>query len=186
MVLLSSQAVTQVSISIFAVYVPPDNYLGQNRMDPLARYWKRGIFPGGSIEVTLTRFLAVSSSFEYSVYEISERFLPGEDSHASRFFIEAKLPSLQSTFPFYLSSGVGYISEVRGGVTDIFYDPKGVNPPYPRRIDFPTNNYFVHTVGIGYRIIVVAGWGFELRMDSFSNYSDRFQMAAKSGIVFVL
>ena len=184
---LSSHLMAQTYLSLYGALNPRTEIFNEQE-NILERCWRNGVSIGAAYEKTLSKNIIIASSIESAYYkwdnfnyggvsipEISLKSANGEDSRVWRFFLEVKLMPTSKDAPVYLSTGVGYINEIIGSITARYSDMNG--PEFTRTQSRYTDNYFVHTLGIGMKWFFISDFGMDIRTLYYSNYSNRFQLA---------
>lgn len=174
---------------------------GTFSMEPensITQSWKSATSGSVGIDYFAIKSVAISASAEFDNYpfdtyrfdgasipEIWVKSSTGDASQIYRAALEGKffLPS-SSRFSLYFVTGASYITEHIGQITLRMGNLNG--PDYTVVVPSQSNNYWMHTFGLGFRYFVSDKIGIDVTGKWYSNYSTRLHKSLNFGIDYVL
>ena len=194
--LFNSSLLSQSAITIYSgINYPSRSFSVEDESEYLNDHWMIGLNLGIGAEYCLTSWFSISPVVEYNHYQFNTydkskvvltddvKSSSGENSHITRFMIEAKfIDHAQDTADVYIFIGYGYVMEKIGSinVTSIEYG----GSTYTQTLRYNEKNYWVNSVGLGYRYYLTSRSGLDFCMKYYSNYEDRFNVSMNLGFVY--
>jgi hypothetical protein len=160
--------------------------------------WKSSTTAIAAVDIILKRTFALSAGLEYDNYPfgsypahditIPEYKLISSSGDATKIYrasIEGKLrlPPI-GHFSLYFDSGVSYITEDIGKLNYTYSELDG--PDHEIIHSSQLNNYWAHTLGVGFQYSFSEHYGIVLTTKYFSNYSTHFQTLVAFGLFYIL
>lgn len=196
LVLFSSSLLSQSAITIYSgVNYPSRSFSVEDESEYLNDHWMIGLNLGIDAEYRMASWFSISPVVEYNHYQFNTydkskvvltddvKSSSGKNSHIARFMIEAKIIDQdRDVADVYISIGYGYVMEKIGSinVTSIEYGGSA----YTQTLRYNEKNYWVNTVGLGYRYYVTSRSGLDFCIKYYSNYTDRFHVSMNLGYAY--